>query len=229
MWVSVSFAQKWLVEMSFSGILVSGVQSLYFPTFTGVKKLYQYVYCYQSLFKSIFEGGVRTTIITSANHQGVNTVGVSIGNQLKALDYSSFSSLPVSLRQHSAWGKFLVKHLFVIARDNWKDSHFPFASCHVAHKLVKDPAVLPPAVNCLTLCLSLYSSERCQQEIDKVLDGRDQVSFEDRHMMPYVQVKGWLGLICMSILYILCPIVQTVVKGKKKSQLPYIYLKWQSV
>ncbi|KAK2841900.1 hypothetical protein Q5P01_012100 [Channa striata] len=29
--------------------------------------------------------------------------------------------------------------------------------------------------------------ERCQREIDKVLDGRDQPSFEDRHQMPYVQ------------------------------------------
>ncbi|XP_030280675.1 cytochrome P450 2D15-like [Sparus aurata] len=32
-----------------------------------------------------------------------------------------------------------------------------------------------------------HVQERCQQEIDKVLDGKDQVSFEDRHMMPYVQ------------------------------------------
>ncbi|KAM7396195.1 hypothetical protein PAMP_019252 [Pampus punctatissimus] len=30
--------------------------------------------------------------------------------------------------------------------------------------------------------------ERCQQEIDKVLDGKDQASFEDRHQMPYIQV-----------------------------------------
>ncbi|XP_071779475.1 cytochrome P450 2D15-like [Centroberyx gerrardi] len=29
--------------------------------------------------------------------------------------------------------------------------------------------------------------ERCQQEIDKVLDGKDQASFEDRHQMPYMQ------------------------------------------
>ncbi|XP_013882437.1 cytochrome P450 2F2 [Austrofundulus limnaeus] len=29
--------------------------------------------------------------------------------------------------------------------------------------------------------------DRCQQEIDQVLDGRDRVSFEDRHNMPYVQ------------------------------------------
>ncbi|XP_008294015.1 cytochrome P450 2D15-like, partial [Stegastes partitus] len=31
------------------------------------------------------------------------------------------------------------------------------------------------------------TQERCQQEIDKVLDGKDEVSFEDRHQMPYVQ------------------------------------------
>ncbi|XP_054476278.1 cytochrome P450 2D15-like [Anoplopoma fimbria] len=29
--------------------------------------------------------------------------------------------------------------------------------------------------------------ERCQQEIDDVLDGKDEASFEDRHKMPYVQ------------------------------------------
>ncbi|XP_037622533.1 cytochrome P450 2D15-like [Sebastes umbrosus] len=29
--------------------------------------------------------------------------------------------------------------------------------------------------------------ERCQQEIDTVLDGKDEASFEDRHQMPYVQ------------------------------------------
>ncbi|XP_053282379.1 cytochrome P450 2F2 [Pleuronectes platessa] len=32
-----------------------------------------------------------------------------------------------------------------------------------------------------------HAQERCQQEIDKVLDGKDQVSYEDRHQMPYVQ------------------------------------------
>ncbi|XP_035521138.1 cytochrome P450 2D15-like [Morone saxatilis] len=32
-----------------------------------------------------------------------------------------------------------------------------------------------------------HIQERCQQEIDKVLDGKDQASFEDRHQMPYVQ------------------------------------------
>ncbi|XP_023143180.2 cytochrome P450 2F2-like [Amphiprion ocellaris] len=31
------------------------------------------------------------------------------------------------------------------------------------------------------------AQERCQQEIDKVLDGKDQASFEDRHQMPYMQ------------------------------------------
>ncbi|XP_034032992.1 cytochrome P450 2D15-like [Thalassophryne amazonica] len=29
--------------------------------------------------------------------------------------------------------------------------------------------------------------ERCQQEIDMVLEGRDQVTYEDRHKMPYTQ------------------------------------------
>ncbi|XP_029289156.1 LOW QUALITY PROTEIN: cytochrome P450 2D15-like [Cottoperca gobio] len=29
--------------------------------------------------------------------------------------------------------------------------------------------------------------ERCQQEIDKVLDGKDEACFEDRNQMPYVQ------------------------------------------
>ncbi|XP_075998054.1 cytochrome P450 2J6-like isoform X2 [Genypterus blacodes] len=32
-----------------------------------------------------------------------------------------------------------------------------------------------------------HIQERCQQEIDKVLDGKDQASFEDRHQMPYMQ------------------------------------------
>ncbi|KAM9351531.1 cytochrome P450 2D15-like [Symphorus nematophorus] len=43
----------------------------------------------------------------------------------------------------------------------------------------------------LTVFLHLMNypqiQERCQQEIDKVLDGKDQASFEDRHQMPYVQ------------------------------------------
>lgn len=32
-----------------------------------------------------------------------------------------------------------------------------------------------------------HIQERCQQEIDQVLEGKDFVSFEDRHNMPYVQ------------------------------------------
>ncbi|KAJ4938136.1 hypothetical protein JOQ06_002762 [Pogonophryne albipinna] len=32
-----------------------------------------------------------------------------------------------------------------------------------------------------------HIQERCQQEIDEVLGGKDQASFEDRHNMPYVQ------------------------------------------
>uniref|UniRef100_A0A668RTB6 Cytochrome P450, family 2, subfamily X, polypeptide 9 n=1 Tax=Oreochromis aureus TaxID=47969 RepID=A0A668RTB6_OREAU len=32
-----------------------------------------------------------------------------------------------------------------------------------------------------------HVQERCQREIDQVLEGKDRVSFEDRHNMPYVQ------------------------------------------
>ncbi|XP_030587501.1 cytochrome P450 2F2-like [Archocentrus centrarchus] len=32
-----------------------------------------------------------------------------------------------------------------------------------------------------------HIQERCQQEIDKVLEGKDRASFEDRHNMPYMQ------------------------------------------
>ncbi|XP_070828228.1 cytochrome P450 2J6-like [Chaetodon trifascialis] len=32
-----------------------------------------------------------------------------------------------------------------------------------------------------------HIQERCQQEIDKVLEGKDQATFNDRHHMPYVQ------------------------------------------
>ncbi|KAM9376111.1 cytochrome P450 2F2-like [Pholidichthys leucotaenia] len=32
-----------------------------------------------------------------------------------------------------------------------------------------------------------HIQERCQQEIDEVLGGKDRVTFEDRHKMPYVQ------------------------------------------
>uniref|UniRef100_A0A672YA51 Cytochrome P450, family 2, subfamily X, polypeptide 9 n=1 Tax=Sphaeramia orbicularis TaxID=375764 RepID=A0A672YA51_9TELE len=35
--------------------------------------------------------------------------------------------------------------------------------------------------------------ERCQQEIDQVLEGKDQASFEDRHNMPYTQVQKTLN------------------------------------
>ncbi|XP_029008901.1 cytochrome P450 2F2-like [Betta splendens] len=43
----------------------------------------------------------------------------------------------------------------------------------------------------LTACLYLMNypqiQEKCQLEIDTVLDGKDEASFEDRHQMPYVQ------------------------------------------
>ncbi|XP_051807656.1 cytochrome P450 2F2-like [Acanthochromis polyacanthus] len=32
-----------------------------------------------------------------------------------------------------------------------------------------------------------HIQERCQQEIDRVLEGKDQVCFDDRHQMPYMQ------------------------------------------
>ncbi|XP_051807660.1 cytochrome P450 2F2-like isoform X1 [Acanthochromis polyacanthus] len=32
-----------------------------------------------------------------------------------------------------------------------------------------------------------HIQERCQQEIDRVLEGKDQACFDDRHQMPYVQ------------------------------------------
>lgn len=37
--------------------------------------------------------------------------------------------------------------------------------------------------------LPLSPSERFQQEVDRVLDGKDRVQYEDRHQMPYVQVN----------------------------------------
>lgn len=42
----------------------------------------------------------------------------------------------------------------------------------------------------IVLCnSSRYFSERCQQEIDEVLEGKDEVCFDDRHQMPYIQVE----------------------------------------
>ena len=34
----------------------------------------------------------------------------------------------------------------------------------------------------------LYLTERCQQEIDTVLEGKEKATFNDRHNMPYMQV-----------------------------------------
>ncbi|XP_055078562.1 cytochrome P450 2K1-like [Periophthalmus magnuspinnatus] len=39
----------------------------------------------------------------------------------------------------------------------------------------------------LYLMTKPHIQERCQQEIDRVLEGKDCVTFEDRHNMPYVQ------------------------------------------
>ena len=42
----------------------------------------------------------------------------------------------------------------------------------------------------LSVCLSV-SSERCQQEIDFALEGKDKVAFGDKQKMPYVQVYNF--------------------------------------
>ncbi|KAF5897982.1 cytochrome P450 2D3-like, partial [Clarias magur] len=42
-------------------------------------------------------------------------------------------------------------------------------------------------INYLMLSGTRYEYERCQQEIDEVLQGKSHVSFEDRHNMPYTQ------------------------------------------
>lgn len=34
----------------------------------------------------------------------------------------------------------------------------------------------------------LYLTERCQQEIDTVLEGKEKATFNDRNNMPYMQV-----------------------------------------
>ncbi|KAF7664815.1 hypothetical protein LDENG_00165450 [Lucifuga dentata] len=39
----------------------------------------------------------------------------------------------------------------------------------------------------LYLTTQPHIQEHCQQEIDRVLDGKDQVCFDDRHKMPYMQ------------------------------------------
>lgn len=45
-------------------------------------------------------------------------------------------------------------------------------------------------------------SERCQEEIDKVLEGKDYAAFDDRHNMPYVQVHlDILGHFTVTCLY----------------------------
>ena len=43
---------------------------------------------------------------------------------------------------------------------------------------------------CVRVCVCVRSrvnSERCYQEIDEVLGSREQVLFEDRQAMPYIQ------------------------------------------
>lgn len=40
--------------------------------------------------------------------------------------------------------------------------------------------------NCV---LKLHFSEQCQQEIDRVLEGKTEFTFNDRNQMPYMQVN----------------------------------------
>ena len=37
--------------------------------------------------------------------------------------------------------------------------------------------------------MSAVSSERCQREIDRELEGKEQASYDDRNHMPYMQVQ----------------------------------------
>ena len=41
----------------------------------------------------------------------------------------------------------------------------------------------------IALSVSFTLSERCQPEIDRVLEKRDHASYDDRHNMPYMQVN----------------------------------------
>lgn len=45
------------------------------------------------------------------------------------------------------------------------------------------------SISCSVVCLLDSLSERCQQEIDRVLDKKDHASYDDRHNMPYMQVR----------------------------------------
>lgn len=50
------------------------------------------------------------------------------------------------------------------------------------------------------ILLSGSLSERCQQEIDQVLEKKDHASYEDRHNMPYMQVHGSEIQVCIAYL-----------------------------
>lgn len=52
----------------------------------------------------------------------------------------------------------------------------------------------------ILLHLSGSLSERCQQEIDQVLEKKDHASYEDRHNMPYMQVHGSEIQVCIAYL-----------------------------
>ncbi len=83
-----------------------------------------------------------------------------------------------------------VSALFGYARG--KARGFTSSASQPAQKLRKSCIVTSLCLMYTIPSVSLYSSERCQQEIDKVLDGKDQASFEDKNQMPYVQVEYWI-------------------------------------
>lgn len=83
----VSFAQKWLVEMFLRGILtqiLSTFKSLYFVTFTWVKRLNKYFLFYQSLMNM---GSFATSASWWNTRSGQNQEGT--GNSVSSSSNSS--------------------------------------------------------------------------------------------------------------------------------------------
>ncbi|XP_072290785.1 cytochrome P450 2F3-like [Eucyclogobius newberryi] len=60
-------------------------------------------------------------------------------------------------------------------------------NCLVLHAAGTDTTSNTLLCGFLFLMSKPHIQERCQQEIDQVLEGKDYVVFEDRHKMPYVQ------------------------------------------
>ncbi|XP_033823858.1 cytochrome P450 2F2-like isoform X1 [Periophthalmus magnuspinnatus] len=60
-------------------------------------------------------------------------------------------------------------------------------TCLQLHTAGTDTTSNTLLIGFLYLMTKPHIQERCQQEIDRVLEGKDFVTFEDRHDMPYVQ------------------------------------------